>query len=193
MTAAQLQNLPTNPTELANRFFPPAKSLPPLTVDNVYTTDWDPVTHMVSDTGALCADPIPPKVRAALMRALDAQPGIRDLGTVTDVFGRKGIAVGADSPEKVPSYTIDKNAKDPMDGTPVKPSKVGWKKPDFGTRVQLIFDPRSGDFLGEETILTRPGGQYSKQKPGFVISYALMRGSGWTDHKPTPPTALPFG
>jgi hypothetical protein len=80
-----------------------------------------------------------------------------------------------------------------MNSTPVKPSQVGWKEAAFGTRDQLIFDPVTGEYLDEETVLTRPGGAYSKQKPGFVISYTLMRRSGWTDHKPSLPTKLPFG
>jgi hypothetical protein len=99
-TVAQLQNLPTDPARLEKRFFPPMKPLPPLTVDNVYTVDWSPQVHMVQEIGAISAYPLPPKVRAGFMRALAAQPGIRDYGTVTDAFGRRGIAVGYDSPDR---------------------------------------------------------------------------------------------
>lgn len=118
--------------------------------------------------------------------------GIRDDGTVTDAFGRKGIAVGYDSSDGEVWYKIAKNAKDPMNGTPVKPSQVGWKKAAYGTRYELIFDPVTGAYLGEGTVLTRPGGDYSEQKPGFVISYTLMRQSGWTDQQPSLPSKPPF-
>ena len=192
MTVAQLQKLPSDPVQLAKIFFPPMKPLPPLTVDNVYTTDWSPVRHMIMEVGLICAYPLPPKVRAGLMRALAAQPGIHNFGTVTDALGRTGIAVGADDPDQRVSYKIAKNARDPMDGSPVKPSKVGWVKAEFGTREQLIFDARTGEYLGDESVLTRPGGEYAKQKPGLVTSYTMIHRSGWTNRKPSPPGRLPM-
>jgi hypothetical protein len=192
MTVAQLQKLPSDRGQLAKMFFPPMKPLPPLTADNVYTTDWTRVRHMIMEIGLICAYPLPPKVRAGLMRALAAQPGIHNFGTVTDAFGRTGIAVGADDPDQRVWYKIAKNAKDPMDGSPVKPSKVGWAKAAYGTREQLIFDAKTGEYLGDETVLTRPGGPYAKQKPGFVLVSTMVHRSGWTNRKPSPPTRLPF-
>lgn len=191
-TVAQLQNLPTDQARLEARFFPPMKPLPPLTVDNVYTVDWQPEVHMVEQAGAMTAYPLPPKVRAGLLRALAAQPGVRGYGTVTDVLGRKGIAVGCDAPDREVWTKSAKSANEPASGAPGEPSQVGWKKAAFGSRVELIFDPVTGAYMGEERILTRPGGEYRWQKPGFVIDYTLMRRSGWTDREPSLPTTTPF-
>lgn len=193
MTVAQLQKLPSDPARLTTIFFPPMKPLPPLTVDNVYTTDWSRSTHMIQEVGMICAYPLPPKVRAGLMRALAAQPGVQEYGTVTDAFGRTGIAVGVEEPDRRVWHKAGKNAK-PINGepgAPDRPGKVGWEKAPYGSRDQLIFDPKTGEYLGNETVLTRPGGEYAKQKPGFVIYFDLVRKSGWTDHRPSRPHALP--
>jgi hypothetical protein len=166
MTAAQIQNLPTNPAKLAKLFFmsrkPPFKNPPPA----------------LTASSAFGEVPLPPKVRAGLMRALVAQPGIRNLGTVTDPLGRRAIAIGAGGPDQQSGF--DKKGKVILDEAP------------FGLDDELLFDAKTGEYLGSQTVLTRPGGIYRTRKPGFVINYWLERGSGWTDRKPVPPRRLPF-
>jgi hypothetical protein len=114
--------------------------------------------------GALLRQPITPKVQAALMRLLATQPGVRRVGTVTDPLGRKGVAVAG-----------------------------AWSnRPGYKSEEQLVFDAKTGAYLAGQEVLTTPGGIYKTQKPGFVIFYAAMRRSGWTDAKPAPPKGLPY-
>jgi hypothetical protein len=166
MTAAQIQNLPTDPARLAKLFFmsrKPSFRNPPA---------------ILTAHEAFGNVPLPPKVSAGLMRALVAQPGMRNLGTVTDPLGRPAIAIGAVGPFQQPG--------------PGKKGKVTVDKDAYDARDDLLFDAKTGEYLGTQTVLTRPGGIYRTRKPGFVINYWLERGSGWTDTKPVPPRKLPF-
>jgi hypothetical protein len=195
LTVAQVQELPSDPARLGTIFFPPMEPLPPLTPETFFRTDWNQLGHMIDGAGELFTFPLPPRVRAGLMRTLAAQPGIHSFGTVTDVFGRTGIAVGVNEPDQEPRDKIGKNSKpvDDKPGAPLRPEKVGWAKAPYGSREVVIFDPKTGAYLGSERILTRPGGEYAKQRPGFVIYFDLLRASGWSDHRPSPPHALPGG
>ncbi|MCW2915003.1 MAG: polymerase, sigma-24 subunit, subfamily [Actinomycetia bacterium] len=117
--------------------------------------------------------PLSPTVRAGLMRALVAHPGVRTIGTVTDPLGRSGVALAAEV-------------------TPSTSPSAKFKTPDYGSRTELIFDRNTGGLLAEQEVLTKPGGLYRDQKPGFVINYSVTRNSGWTGTKPTPPVKRPF-
>jgi hypothetical protein len=177
-TVAELQDLPTDPAELGKIFFgpPPTKTggLPSPEMAKWFT---DPA-HVVLNAGeAFGGAPLPPKVRAGLMRALAAQPGVQNLGTVIDPLGRRGVAIGADWSDARPT---------------VKDGKPAWEPMGYRSREELIFDVKTGEYLGDQQILTRPGGEYRTRKPGFVINYRLERGSGWTNKKPSPPKSLPF-
>jgi hypothetical protein len=127
----------------------------------------EPAQHLQDVGTDLMKAPVPPKLLAGTMRAVPTFPGVYSVGTVTDPLGRKGIAFAADWPTTGP---------------------LAHK---YGNRIQLVFSP-DGEFLGEENVLTRPGGEYAKQQPGFVIDYHVMRGAAWTNKKPSPPTKLPF-
>ncbi|WP_433465906.1 hypothetical protein [Spirillospora sp. CA-128828] len=121
--------------------------------------------------------PLSPAVRAGLMRALAAQPGVKAIGSVTDSLGRKGVALAAaDTPTRI-------------DGEYGAPAA---EQGSFESREEILFDPKTGQLLGSRRVLTRPGGAYKAQAPGFVINYWLVRDSGWTDTKPKPPAKLPF-
>jgi hypothetical protein len=58
------------------------------------------------------------------VRALVAQPGERNLGTVTDPLGRRGIAIGADWSDQQPDFD--------------KKNKVTLEPAPFGAREELI-------------------------------------------------------
>ncbi|MBO2465801.1 hypothetical protein [Actinomadura violacea] len=131
----------------------------------------------VMDAEELMMDvPFPPAVRAGLMRALAAYPGVRAIGAVVDGLGRKGVALAG------PDITIDNGDGD----------APGAERGSFVSHQELMFDPRTGELLGGRSVLARPGGAYRSQAPGFVIDYELVRSSGWTDTRPKPPPKLPF-
>jgi hypothetical protein len=129
--------------------------------------------------GALAAAPVPPKVRAGLMRAAAGQPGVHAIGRDTDPLRRQGVALASD--DTASTWT----------------GEYGGTKADRGTyrsRTVIIFDQHTGAMLSEQEELTKPGGPYAEMKPGFIINYYAYRSAGWTDDKPTtPPAALPFG
>ncbi|MGI5325003.1 hypothetical protein [Actinomadura nitritigenes] len=216
MTVDDLQNLPTDPASLAARFLSGpsmperrrqalqrqvdslrrapvpddpkkraerAQSLKVLQsmideVDGQIAEDPHGSRNKVLDVGYLMMDlPLPPAVRAGLMRALAAQPGVRAIGPVVDGLGRKGIALaGPDTTARV----------DGEYGAP------GAEQGTYTSHEEIMFDPATGELLGNRDVLTRPGGAYRSQAPGFVINYWLVRSSGWTDAKPKPPAKLPF-
>ncbi|GAA2130219.1 hypothetical protein [Actinomadura napierensis] len=121
--------------------------------------------------------PLPPAVRAGLMRALAAQPGVRAIGPVVDGLGRRGTALAAaDTTTEVTGELGDPAAE----------------QGSYTSHQEIIFDPATGELLGSRSVLTRPGGAYRSQAPGFVIDYWLVRSSGWTDARPKPPAKLPF-
>jgi hypothetical protein len=174
LTLAQVQNLPTDPGKLADFFFGP-EHFSKRGLLMRYGKNELPAAMKISIGAAAFEDaPLSPKVRAGLMRALVALPGVRTIGTVTDPLGRKGIALAADAPGLVASV-------------PRKPRTL-----DYGRERQVIFDRDTGALLAERDVLTRAGGIYRDQKPGFVINYWVTRDSGWTDSKPTPPAKPPF-
>lgn len=184
MTNEQIQALPTDPAALTKRFFQmpaQAKAAAKGPKGAGVLAMWDPA-RQVMRAGEIFNAPVPPKVRAGVMRALAELPGVRQLGTVTDPLGRRGIAIGADW-----------IAGHPVLQHTAQGDQVTWvKSGPVSEREQLIFDEKTGAYLGIEQVLVTPGGEYRAQAPGFVINYDLMRSSGWTDTKPAPPTALPF-
>ncbi|GAA4620505.1 hypothetical protein GCM10023196_004760 [Actinoallomurus vinaceus] len=179
LTAAEAQHLPTDPAKLTKMFLVRDVNPARAKMDPVGSKWLNDPAHVVRNASYAFANaPLPPKVRAALMRALAAQPGVRNLGTMTDPLGRRAIAFGAD-------WT---------DGRPDRGrgGKVVWTKFGYTYREVLLFDRKTGEYLGDEAVLVKPGGRYRTRKPGFVLHYELLRGSGWTNKKPSPPSKLPF-
>ncbi|MEV4005566.1 CU044_5270 family protein [Actinomadura sp. NPDC049753] len=176
LTVQDIQNLPEDPAALARRFYRPG---PPKDRAAVRPLD------RVMDAGGrlrVTADllenaPLPPRVRAGLMRALAAQPGVRSLGAATDPLGRTGVALAVD----------DQVSK--VDGEYGAPRQ---EQGEYRSRSELVFDRETGDLLAEQDVLTVPGGAYREQPPGFVINYWVVRNTGWTDAVPKPPARLPF-
>ncbi|GLY87755.1 CU044_5270 family protein [Actinoallomurus iriomotensis] len=152
VTFDQLRHLSTDPDQLRQNYLQSREN---------------PAQRLLSVSEDLMSAPVPPKLRAGIMRMLPKLPGVYSVGTVTDPLGRKGIAYAADWPDSGPLYH------------------------GFGSRTEIVFNEQ-GEFLGTEDVLTKPGGEYAEQRPGFVINYHVARGSAWRDKKPSPPTKLPF-
>ncbi|MFD0684029.1 CU044_5270 family protein [Actinomadura fibrosa] len=172
----QLQSLPTDPAKLAKEFLgeadaaaglPAGKGLPPE----------QRASSTIHRVASIMDAPLPPKVRAGLMRALAAQPGVRAIGRDSDPLGRRGIALA--SGERTTTVTA-------ADGRPA--SEAGT----YRSRTVIIFDERTGAMLSRQEELTRSGGEYREMRPGFVIEYQTLRSAAWTGTRPAPPSELPF-
>jgi hypothetical protein len=179
MSVDELRKLPSDPATLTEMF---------LSDDAIRKRDFSGAPHpdrmkpvppavKLHLAGSLAQNPVSPKVRAGLMRAATAQPGIHAIGRDTDPLGRPGVALAAD--DTASTWT----------------GEYGGPKADRGTyrsRKVIVFDQRTGAMLSEQEELTKPGGPYAEMKPGFIIDYVAYRSSGWTDIKPKPSAALPF-
>ncbi|MFG2090975.1 MULTISPECIES: hypothetical protein [unclassified Spirillospora] len=179
-SAEELQNLPTDPAELTTMFLEGPADLerlrslgrtPPPIAPRVLPN------VQIRNVGELLGGPTPPKVRAGLIRALTARPGVHAIGQVTDPMGRQGVALAG--------YSLP-STDDGESGTPK--SEQGT----YRSRNVIVFDERSGALLSLHEELTDPGGPYRTRKPGFVINYEVFRSTGWTDTKPSPPAEQPF-
>ena len=95
--------------------------------------------------------PLPPTVRAAMLRYLAATPGVVVTGNVTDRAGRDGIGFSVDS-----DYT----------GLP--------------TRYTFIIDPDDGRLLGSEDMLTTTAGRLNVPVPS-VIGYTVFLAAAYTN------------
>jgi len=168
-TLEDLRKLPADPARLAELFLRPGAGNPAGAdpsgrvgkkaepgPQNAYAQIWR--------TASVLGGPLPPKVRAGLMRALAGQSGVHAIGRATDPLGRSGVALA----------TADR-------------ARAGYRSRDV-----IIFDEGTGALLAVQSELTRPGGEYAEMKPGFVTNYQLDRASGWTNSKPRPPAELPF-
>ena len=136
-----------------------------------------PLDKLIMVAALLQSSPMPPKFRAGLMRALAAQPGVEAIDGVTDLLGREGVALAVDL--KTTHVTA-------AQGAPAE------ERGDYDSRMEIVFDERTGEMLAVQTVLTRPGGPYRDREPGFMIHFRLALDSGWTDTKPSPPEELPF-
>jgi len=184
MTTEELQNLPTDPRALAAKFLDMSgsgKSDPASKAMGIRAGKMPPAAlarmRIARVGGLLNGAPMPPKVRAGLMRALAEQPGIHAIGRATDALGRTGVALASD--ERPVTVTGEWGGPKAERGT-------------YRSRAVIIFDERTGGLLAEQEELTTPGGPYSEMKPGFIINYVAARASNWTDTKPSPPAERPF-
>jgi hypothetical protein len=172
MTVEQLEKLPTDPEKLAKLLFESNRMSGgnPGHPSDPAGTKWAALDRF--NLGRAMLDgPLTPRLQAALMRVLKAQPGIREVGQVTGPLGRKGVALATDFPDEIRGST---------------------EKMPYGSQLQLVFDLKTGKYLGDQQVLTRPGGEYASTKPGFIIRYGVTTGSGWTNDKPAPPAKPPF-
>ncbi|MFC0602891.1 CU044_5270 family protein [Streptomyces palmae] len=88
----ELPGLPTDPKELRDRL---AKI-----IDKEYNAPQDILDGMVIEAASYLAMELPasPQQRAAAYRLLAKEPGVRDIGQVTDHEGRRGNAVAIENP-----------------------------------------------------------------------------------------------
>ncbi|MFC9974517.1 CU044_5270 family protein [Spirillospora sp. NPDC127200] len=184
MSAEELQRLPADPGRLADRFLSRSQTdaaagvRPRDGADPREAPQGDQAaTGIMRVASLLGGAPVPPKVRAGLMRALAAQPGVQPIGRSTDPLGREGVALAA--AERATTITGESGTAKDRQGT-------------YRSRLVVVFDERTGALLSQQEELTRPGGPYAEMKPGFVINHQTVRAAGWTADKPVPPAALPF-
>ncbi|WP_067804789.1 CU044_5270 family protein [Actinomadura formosensis] len=177
MTVAEIQNLPSDPDALAKLLFTRTaeRGVPDRRAKRLDMSKPDVKLRVAAD--ALENTPLPPRVRAGLMRALTEQPGIRSLGAATDPLGRRGVALAADQDPT----TVDREY-----GAPAEEQGT------YRVRSELIFNPATGELLSDQEVLTEPGGPYRDRRPGFVVNYWIVRASGWTNTLPRPAAELPF-
>jgi hypothetical protein len=191
-----LQNLPSDPATLAEMFLvqtPMPIGTPPVAPPSGQA-EMNPNLHQSQPSSPppnpleprpkifaveriLAETPLPPKVRAGLIRALAAQPGVHTIGQVTDPLGRRGVALASE--EHATTITGEYGEPEAEQGT-------------YRSREVIIFDERTGALLSAQEELTTPGGRYTDLKPGFIINYRAVRSAEWTDTKPKPPAELPF-
>ncbi|GAA2205961.1 hypothetical protein GCM10009850_014190 [Nonomuraea monospora] len=113
------------------------------------------VFSVLSDT------PVPPRVRAGLMRLITDYPGVQSLGAATDPLGRSAVALAA------PFESADGRGS---------------------IQFQVLFDQRTGELLGSRDVQLTPGPDSEEwQVPGRVLDYWSIVDSGWTDHQPGVP------
>ncbi|QFG23428.1 hypothetical protein [Actinomadura sp. WMMB 499] len=182
-TIEGLQNLPADPQRLAKRLldeknFPEAGRVweagAPVT-EQITREQFMAGTKIRAVGWRLGGLPIPPKVRAALMKALMAEPGVRAVGATTDPLGREGVALASGD------RTVEVTGEF---GTP--PENQGT----YGSREEIVFDKATGDVLAMQNVLTKPGGPYKDREPGFIIDYQAVPDMGWSDTVPAPPEKL---
>src|SRR5690606_37939538 len=106
--------------------------------------------------GLIANSPVPPGVRAGLIRAATALSGVTAIGEATDPLGRKGVALASAS--RTVEVTGDSGAPPGQQGT-------------YRARKELIFDKATGAVLASQYVLTEPGGPYKDRERGFVIDY----------------------
>ncbi|WUH99641.1 hypothetical protein OHR68_40175 [Spirillospora sp. NBC_00431] len=83
-SAEELRELPTDPGLLAKMFLDVSMAKPGLPNGGRAVLP----SLKISRASAVLSAPIPPKVRSGLMKALAAQPGVHEIGRVTDPLGR---------------------------------------------------------------------------------------------------------
>jgi hypothetical protein len=117
--------------------------------------------------------PVTPAVRSALYRMLATMPGIQSLGTVKDVSGKQGAAVGYTG-----KYTNCGN------GVPLNGGASLYRVLFTSCSVQqvLVIDPATGLPQAEELRYAQlpPGHKWSA--PGGLFSYEIFGRSHWTNH-----------
>ena len=172
LTVEQLEKLPTDQEKLAKLLFQSNKIFGKRTdpLSGAADTKWSALDRL-NLVRAMLDGPVTPKLQAALMRLLKAQPGIQEIPRVTGPLGRKGVAMAVEFPAEI---------------------RGSSEKMPYGSQLQLVFDLKTGKYLGDQQVLTRPGGDYASLKPGFIIRYSVTTESGWTNERPTPPAKLPF-
>jgi hypothetical protein len=159
-TYQELQDLPTDPEDLRKLLCEGSIKLPDGRTGGPKHCE-EPRRVLDQVFSLLANTPVPPKVRAGLMRLITDYPGVQRLGTVKDPRGRAAVALAAPFESADGRGTIER---------------------------QVLFDQRTGQLLGSRDIQIEPGPDSKKwQVPGRVLNYWLIVDSGWTSAKPVLP------
>ncbi|WP_148086449.1 CU044_5270 family protein [Micromonospora sp. HM5-17] len=155
VSQAQIDALPTDPAALRGAL------LGLYTGENVdMPRDQDQWLFTVASS-VIVNMPVSNQVRAAAYRLLATLPGVRGLGVVDDVRGRRGHAITYANGQVVPGR---------------------------GLEVRLIIDLDTGQPLAEETRVVdpsaNPNGDCSWLPPGALCSYSLVLAAGSTNDSP---------
>lgn len=170
LTLRQLHALPADPARLKTLLL---KGSAPGYGSSIQ----DQISYLLQSVPEVLEMPVTPAVRAALYEMLAALPGMQNLGTVTDVGGQQGYAVGyTASYDHGCGGQIDlaKQAKgeDPFTVT----------FPSCSSEQVLIIDPGTGMPLAYELrYASLPAGD-SWSAPDGLLSYELFGTPYWTNH-----------
>jgi hypothetical protein len=166
LTLSQLQALPADPARL--------KAL----ILNGWTQSGsryeDETGYLMRTVAAVVQMPVTPAVRAARYEMLASLPAVVSLGTLTDVGGQQGEAVGYTA-----SYTGCGTQIDLING---KGMAMVATFPSCSVQEVLIINPASGMPLAEELwYASLPSGD-SWSAPDGLFSYELFGTPYWTNH-----------
>lgn len=110
-----------------------------------HPVDLGPAETLVAVSDLYNEQPVPPAIRAALLRIVANLPGLSYDGMTTDRAGRKGIGVSLVSALGLP------------------------------TRYIMIFDPVTGQLLDSEQVLTTSAGQLNVPIPAVISYTVYLR------------------
>lgn len=150
-TDREMQKLPTDPVRLRAEVFCPRTG-------PGAGPGCEPRRVLADVYGAMETNPVPPVLRAAMIRMLVNEPRVTPIGRTTDPLGRPGVgfAVSTTNP----------------DGMVV--------------RELAIFDERTGQALASPAFVVRSGNT-SPLKPGDLLNVQALLDVGWTQERPTLP------
>jgi hypothetical protein len=115
-------------------------------------------------------------VRSAFYRLLAGLPGLRSLGTVTDVAGQRGTGVAYSAGYPACGGVLD------LGGA----GAAGFQTTFPSCTVQqiLVVDPAAGRPLAEELRYVRLPGGSAWSAPGGLFSYEIYAAPYWTNTQP---------
>ncbi|MFC6086560.1 CU044_5270 family protein [Sphaerisporangium aureirubrum] len=159
VTMKELRDLPSDPARLKAWL---------LRAYGGHGTEGD--TPMSSDewlftvaSGLITDMPVTAKTRGAAFRMLAKLKTITVVPGVVDAEGRTGTAVAIEQASKV-------KATDKTGGV---------------LQSRLIFDESTGQALGTDSVVVRPGGYQAELAPGTIWHSSTVLSAEWTDTKPS--------
>jgi hypothetical protein len=109
-------------------------------------------------SGLITDMPVTPKTRGAAFRMLSELKTIEVVPDVTDAEGRTGTAVAIEQESRAKAMVL---------------------------QSRLIFDESTGQALGTDSVVIRPGGHQAGLAPGTIWHSTAILSAGWTDAKPS--------
>jgi hypothetical protein len=161
LSLSQLQQLPADPAALKQ-----------IVVNGGLPPGGDATFYLLMTVPAVLQMPVTPAVRAALYQVLAGLPGVRSIGTVTDVAGRQGRAV---------SYTARFSGCGMQMQLSAQPTAGNTLFPWCVVQQTLIVSQVNGMPLAEELRYAQlpPGATWSP--PNGLFSYQVFGTPYWTN------------